>query len=335
MQKVKTFCLMAVALLLLSTFVSCIYDNEECPPSVTNKVVRISVDWSKFDKEVPSGMTVMVFPKDEQTSKSVLTNDITHAFFSLATGHYSTFVFNQSTTEFGTMTFVNMDSYASAKAVVVEKTSNWFARADKERLAVEPEWLAAGHVDDFDVGDEDTTYVDMEAHNAICTVTVTVRVPGIYNLRSVRGSLTGIANGYLLGLGKTTTDTVTYVMEKWTKAVDKNDATMGTLTTTFHCFGLPDSHQDVANANRLYISLLLVDNKTQKDFVFDVGDKFEKGGSVAGGNLSGDANLQVSLNVNVELADPLPDVKPVDGADGAFDVEIKDWGTPEDVNMNM
>lgn len=335
MQRVKIFCLMAVALLLLSSFASCIYDNEECPPSSTDKVVRILVDWSKFDKEVPSGMTVMVFPKEGLTPKSALTNDITHADFSLATGHYSSFVFNQSTTEFGTIEFVDMESYTAAKAKVTEKTSSWFARADKERLAVEPEWLAAGQMDDLEVADKDTTCVPLEAHNAICTVTVTVRVPGIYNLRSVRGALSGIADGYLLGLGKTTTDTVTYVMEKWTKAVDKDDATMGTLTTTIHCFGLPDGHLDEALSNRLDISVLLVDNKTQMDYTFLVGDRFEKSEDSQDENVAGNVNLQLALNVKVDIPAPLPDVKPVDGSDGSFDVEIDDWGMPEDVNMNV
>lgn len=335
MQMMRKVNFTTICLFLLATLASCIYDHEECTPTPSDKLVRFRVDWSKFDKEVPSGMTVTVFSKESISSKSVLTNDISHADFLLTPSHYNAFVFNQSTTEFGTLEFYDMDSFDAAKAVVAEKTSKWFVRADRERLAVEPEWLAVGQVVDVEVSDEDTTLVEMEAHNTISTVTVIVRVPGIHNLRSVRGSLSGIADGYLIGQDKATTDTITYLLEKWTKEVDKDDATKGTLTATFRCFGLPDGHLNEAVSNRLDISVLLVDNKTQLDYTFAVGDRFKKSEEQQEGETSGNVNLQLSLDVKVEIPDPLPDVKPVDGSDGSFEVEIEDWGKPEDVNMNI
>ena len=62
-------------------------------------MVRINVDWHLFDKEVPTGMTVMVFPWSGGAPHTVLTNEITHADFSLEPGKYHVLVFNQSTTD--------------------------------------------------------------------------------------------------------------------------------------------------------------------------------------------------------------------------------------------
>ena len=42
-----------------------------------------------------------------------------------------------------------------------------------------------------------------------------------------------------------------------------------------------------------------------------------------------------SLHVDVELPNPLPDVKPSEGSSGGFDVTVKDWGKPEDIDMEL
>ena len=95
-------------------------------------MVRINVDWHLFDKEVPTGMTVMVFPWSGGAPHTVLTNEITHADFSLEPGKYRILVFNQSTTEFGSLDFLGMDSYETARAVVQHTTSRWYSRGDNE-----------------------------------------------------------------------------------------------------------------------------------------------------------------------------------------------------------
>lgn len=67
---------------------SCIYDDySSCPPKDGRRLVRINVDWRLFDKEVPTGMTVMVFPWSGGAPHTALTNDITHADFSLEPGN--------------------------------------------------------------------------------------------------------------------------------------------------------------------------------------------------------------------------------------------------------
>ena len=315
--------------LFIILFTSCIYeDYSGCPQNDNRKMVRINVDWHLFDKEVPTGMTVMMFPWSGGAPQTVLTNEITHADFSLEPGKYRILVFNQSTTEFGTLDFQGMDSYETARAVVQHTTSRWYSRGDNELIGVEPEWLASDKLDEFDVSD-DFSEVTLTPKNVLSQIQVSVKVPGIKNLRYVRGSLTGISEGFLLGQGKPLQSKVTYLLETWTKSVDENDATLGTLKTSVKCFGLPETaHLDAEN-NKLSLSALLIDNKTQIDHQFVVGDKFQKDDN------SSELGYTVTLHVDVKVPEPLPEVKPSEGSSGGFDVTIQDWGKPEDIDMEL
>lgn len=315
--------------LLTILFASCIYDDySDCPQESDRKMVRINVDWHLFDKEVPTGMTVMVFPWSGGAPHTVLTNEITHADFSLEPGKYRVLVFNQSTTEFGTLDFLGMDSYETARAVVQHTTSRWYSRGDDELIGVEPEWLASDKLDEFDVSD-DFSEVTLTPKNVLSQIQVSVKVPGIKNLRYVRGSLTGISEGFLLGQGKPLLSKVTYLLESWTKTIDVNDATLGTLKTSVKCFGLPETTQLDADNNKLSLSALLIDNKTQIDHQFAVGDKFQKDDN------SSELGYTVTLHVDVKVPEPLPEVKPSEGSSGGFDVTIQDWGKPEDIDMEL
>ena len=315
--------------LLTILFASCIYDDySDCPQESDRKMVRINVDWHLFDKEVPTGMTVMVFPWSGGAPHTVLTNEITHADFSLEPGKYRILVFNQSTTEFGTLDFLGMDSYETARAVVQHTTSRWYSRGDDELIGVEPEWLASDKLDEFDVSD-DFSEVTLTPKNVLSQIQVSVKVPGIKNLRYVRGSLTGISEGFLLGQGKPLLSKVTYLLESWTKSVDENEATLGTLKASVKCFGLPETVSPDAENNQLSLSALLIDNKTQVDHQFAVGDKFQKDDN------SSELGYTVTLHVDVKVPEPLPEVKPSEGSSGGFDVTIQDWGKPEDIDMEL
>ena len=315
--------------LLTILFASCIYDDySDCPQESDRKMVRINVDWHLFDKEVPTGMTVMVFPRSGGAPHTVLTNEITHADFSLEPGKYRVLVFNQSTTEFGTLDFLGMDSYETARAVVQHTTSRWYSRGDDELIGVEPEWLASDKLDEFEVSD-DFSEVTLTPKNVLSQIQVSVKVPGIKNLRYVRGSLTGISEGFLLGQGKPLLSKVTYLLESWTKSIDENDATLGTLKASVKCFGLPETVSPDAENNQLSLSALLIDNKTQVDHQFAVGDKFQKDDN------SSELGYTVTLHVDVKVPEPLPEVKPSEGSSGGFDVTIQDWGKPEDIDMEL
>lgn len=221
-----------------------------------------------------------------------------------------------------------MDSYETARAVVQHTTSRWYSRGDDELIGVEPEWLASDKLDEFEVSG-DFSEVTLTPRNVLSHIQVSVKVPSIGYLRSARGSLTGISEGFLLGQGKPLQSKVTYLLETWTKSVDENDATLGTLKASVKCFGLPETAHPDAENNKLSFSALLIDKKTQVDYQFAVGDKFKEDEN------SSELGYFSSLHVDVELSKPLPDVKPSEGSSGGFDVTVKDWGKPEDIDMEL
>lgn len=323
-------------MLLVNLLCSCINDSlDGCDPK--GKLVRFDVDWSKFDKEVPTGMTLRIFPMNGGKPREVLSNDISSVDFSLPPGRYSAFVFNQSPSEFGTLEFRNMDSFETAEVVVLtEKQEDTKVRYGELRIAMEPEWLAVDRVTDFVIEeDKDTTIISLAPLNVVCKTTVKASVSGIYNLRSVRGTMTGVASAYLLGKDSLTMDTVTYAMSKWTKKVDQTDATKGVVLSSFYSLGLPSEHKAESSQNLLEISTLLVDNRTQKDYTFEVGNRFEYGDDPTEDSSFGVKNI--TLNVSVDIPERLPDVKPADDktSGGGFDVDVEKWGDPIDIDINI
>ncbi len=337
-------CMVAAALLS-----SCRH-KELCLMHPHTADVTIVADWSEFDKQTPTGMTVMVYPQEEG-GKAVRhqTHDISHADMGLPVGIYNSIVFNQSQPEFGSVLFRGMDSYETAEVYCNSSKSSWYqTKTDEERLGEEPEWLGTSRHEGAAVTKEmlyATTEATLSAQsrsslefiiaehtpeNIIYTIRVTVHIRGIYNLRSARASLTGLAEGYFLGKGRYSASKITQLIEQWSTTVDKNDPTKGTINAVFTCFGLPDGHTGIPEDNLLSLSLLLVDNKTIKDYTFEVGDKF-----IHYDGEEAEVNISLSLELDLELGETLPDVKPVDGTNSAFDATVNDWGEEENYEIEI
>lgn len=341
--------------LFLLLFTSCDY-KELCYDHPHNTVakVKIPVDWTEFEKEQPTGMTVMAFPLDGSEAKMLLTNDLRAAELSLEEGQYNILVFNQSTTEFGSFHFEGMDQYSTAKVVANPTTSRWYkSRSNEDRTISEPEWLATGRINNLTVTQDmvksDTTVVidTITPLNVVYTVSVRVHVKGIYNVRSARASLSGMAEGYELSTGKPTTSSITQLLESWTLTHDEDNPSNGVLSCEITSFGLPADHRNIPSENEFNLSLLLVDNKTQLDYTFEVGDKFVKGEDNAspGGNhhhstsadidLPTEAEVELSLAVETQVETALPDVKPEGGSAGGFDATVEDWGDEEHIDIGV
>lgn len=312
--------------------------------------VRIDVDWSGFEKEVPTGMTVLVYDDNGDLVESHLTNTTTHAYVSLEAGTYHSIVYNQSTSEFGSVKFNGMDNYATAEVCTRPVVSKWYkTKAEEERVGADPEWIGADRVENSvvtpEMVDETTehfvlesktragremSYVIAEHHplNIIYTVYVTIHVDGIYNLRSARASLEGLAEGYVFHKEGPTASIVTQLLESWDMTQDKTDPTKGYVTSKITCFGLPDGHKGLPEENPFVFSALLVDNATIAQFPFEVGDKFRK--RVVDG-----VEQEMEYEIELWLSVPLPDVPPAGGSSSGFDAIVEEWGDEIEQNIQM
>lgn len=312
--------------------------------------VRIEVDWSRFKVEQPTGMTVMVYDQEDGGERlaTQLTNTITHAEFLLPEGLYRSIVFNQSLSEFGSLSFRGLDNYHTAEVYAIPATNTrWYVnRGEDTRVVTEPEWLGTSCNEDMLVTEAMVNQTTEERHNAssraltrnsfpigshvvqnvIYIVDVTVHIKGIYNLRAARASLSGLAEGYLMGQARPNGNTVVQLLEEWSIKQDTQDPTQGSISSRIACFGLPHGHEGMPEENLFELEVLLVDNKTRMKFPFYVGDRFER-------NIEEDVYLSLSLELTLD--DPLPDVKPENDSGSGFSAEVDDWGPEENIDINM
>ena len=338
-----------VAILL---FASCEH-KELCYKHPHTTKVRIDVDWSKFIKyEIPTGMTLMLYPQFSETGViSSLSNTTSHAIVNLGADRYHVMVFNQSGSEFGSITFRGLDKQETAEVIVNEHKSRWYSvRNEYEKVATDPEWLGVGNIGNAEVTQQmidaevaatmggatrsgETVIATITPLNIVHTVKVKVHIKGIYNLRSARGSLNGMAEGYHLTAMQPLGSKVTHLMEEWTMKRDAADPTMGVIEASFTSFGLPSGHQSTAEENMLTLSMLLVDNKTVMEFSFSVGDKFTSNQN--GDNVEEEDGVQLHLYLELSPNITLPDVQPEGGSSGGFDATVDDWGDEEEFEVGV
>ena len=269
----KRICFAALSLLLIA--LSSCNHKELCYHHPHTAKVRVNVDWSQFTEESPTGMTVMVFPSKGGKPQTSLTHTLDRAYFNLEAGLYHTVAFNQSPSEFGSLEFQHMDNYDKAQVVSASENPRWYTgRSDGGRVAAQPEWIATDNHEGDEVSErmveearlaskknsadqKEYLLCSLTPRNIVYTVDVRVHIRGVYNLRSARAALDGMAEGYRLAASKPTTTMSTYLMESWSLTVDKTDPTVGYIDGTLYCFGLPDGHRAQADDNQFTLSLLL------------------------------------------------------------------------------
>lgn len=305
--------------------------------------VKVPVDWGEFFETKPTGMTVMAFPEDEHRPTVALSNDLESAEMPLSAGDYRVLVFNQSTDEFGSFHFEGMDKFSTACIKANELSSEWYGNGMDKSIIVNPEWLAAGRLEHVSVTDEmvdssDSIYVTdtVRPQDAIYRIYVHIHVKGIYNIRSARASLDGMADGYVFSTNKPTATRKTQLLEHWNIVQDKDNPANGVLSAKIRSFGLPDGHRNLPTENVLRLSLLLVDNKTRCDFTFEVGDKFKRGDEDEDNGIHLPTADEENLDLSLGIETTLPDVKPEGSSSGGgFDAKVDDWGDDIDIDVGM
>lgn len=380
--------LLACMALLLVVLNGCNH-KELCYHHPHTARVRINVDWSEFDRETPTGMTVKVYSVDGSAPITSVGHTLDHATFDLGAGLYNTLTFNQSVSEFGSVSFRDMDNFHAASVVTNAITSRWYkGRSEGEVVVTNPEWLASGsdtdnrvteemvehtrHEQSQNVAQQSLTEHLLTTHvpqNLIYTVYVKVRIAGIHNLRSARGALDGWAQSVKLASRQPDNNKVTHLLENWSLKLDSTDVTKGYIKASFNCLGFPFGHQELPEDNKFMLSLLLVDNKTQLDRIFHVGDKFivdpeddhilylilDWGDGLPDDDPDPDPepdpdpdpdpdpnpdpdpdpDPEPDPKPEPDPEDPLPDVKPEGGSASGFDAIVLPWGDEMDYDIIM
>ena len=269
-------------------------------------------------------MTVFLY-KDGEAPQSYTTSDVDKAELNITAGHYKLFVMNQSMTEFGGITFKDMNSYENAEAVISKVASKWYAIMkgviasqegdDLPGVGIQPEDLGIAIADEFTISEEevknfqyeyakwrkgkgkqdgdgeapDDAPIDQDApalrtvkavaHNVVSRLHIKIYFKNIPTLYSVRTSMEGLADSYLITQNTTSRQDVAQLIEKWDIHITSTDGTEGYVESTIHTFALPNGVKSVAQrnpqANVFTVQALHADRKTITEEVYPVGDKFK------------------------------------------------------------
>lgn len=323
--------------------------------------VKVGVDWSGFSHiEQPTGMTAYVWPHDpEEEIHRFVTHNINSITLDLEEGLYSAFVFNQTDSEYATLQFFNMDDFEKAEVRIRPTKSNWYStKIPDTKLGTEPEWLALDCIQDLEVTDEMVAIAEEEylaglpeankhakartvqrsqydigtlvPKSIIKQIDLYVHMENFVYLRSALGAIEGMAEGCYISSGKTTSGRIAHEIGAWGVKYDIDDTgaenlMKGAIKASITTFGLPSVHTGQPDDNILYVRLLLVDEETILEMEFPIGDIIKDLNNYDGTQT--DENGQVIWpELHLYWPEPLPEVEPVGGSGGAFDVGVGDWG---------
>lgn len=341
---------------------SCSHEQELYLPgeAQSGASVRIFIDWKEFlHRETPTGMTIVLFQHGDSLIKegkqcyhisSKTTNNTAWEDFYLLPAKYTAYVFNQSQSEFGTLSFANLDDWDLAEVTAKSCTSKWYTAKkiqaisadiglDSTNLTKEPlvnsvEWLGTASKDILltqemiDSASVSCLTLDtLHVKNIVYTVTVYVHIKNIGSLRSARASIQGLAHGYKLGTHSPCEKKATQLLDKWSLKIDSTSTDSktkcGTIKAQIATLGLPQGHNGKPTENILHLECLLR-NDSIMTFNYPVGDRFK--------NDSND-NKDLNLTIDITMKDPLPNIPTYDDNASAFDVTVDDWGDEQCVFM--
>jgi hypothetical protein len=307
-----------------------ISDPSEACTSSRPRRVRIEVDWSQFEEEVPEGMSVILYTDGSNEPTILSTNEVTHVETLLEEGTYHVAVINYSPEEFTNLRFAEMHSMASALLTTYAVTDPWYKPGRAyEGVNEQPETFGYDADTYLEVYEELFDSVEVVRLTELTPLVVTPRVEvviharGLQYITSLRGALSGMAAGYYPSLGRPTQVSTTFLMEDWnlTRSTWNRDA--GTLTTTLTTFGRPYGFTSAPEEQYLTLEATRTDGQR---FTMDipVGDRFER---------ISRTHLRIEVGDSLIVEAPASQLPGTSGS--GFEADVSDWGEAEDWNFEF
>jgi len=341
--------------------------------------VELVTDWSEAEARPNGMTAWFINNDYSGYNRNYKTSEVTHTWLSLPRGNYTGLVFDYSPEEYGHIQFVNMDDPDLAEVclkpaadqpkadetelfgdVAVPAGMQGIERNEENGLYIvkaEPDAINLDALHDVDiVTGSDGDYIlwkEREQYeSSLVTQTlnawpkpivwklhVLVYVKGIYYMNSVRASIAGLADGYMMSQGMHSEDVCLQALDEWSsKTIGEN---IGTISTTAMTFGLPEYgvgggengvatreddegvvHEYLSNL-RLNLQFLLRDQETVLDYHYDCQPYV---------NIFED-QLVVRIDIPIELAPELPYVEAKGSA--GFDATVSPWEDGGTVETTM
>ncbi len=332
--------------LLLSVLASCHKRDEE----VLEATIWLEVDWSHFNKESVTGMSVYCYPRTGGSCKLLKTNSTSGTIVNLPAGTYDFIVMNQSEREFGGIEFSGMDSFDTASALLVSKPVSW----QKELSSVyDPEWLAFDRYEGLVVTEQMTkmnpdsctvdprggivaSVISLQPENVTYKANIKVHIRNLDKVYAVRGILSSMAGGICMSDGDVSSfEPLVKAMDEWERRI-AGDLINGTISTEFYSFGPVPVEQALRNCE-LDLKCLLVDSRTVSSFHYKIGQFMEvdeKNKTIT--IVIGDSEMEpepASENSDPRAPLLIPDDVESGGTGSSYGVDLRDWDELIDVEV--
>lgn len=324
-------CFRTLALFAVIMLMSCehkeLVTTTNCGTAKAN--VRVDVDWSLFDEETPTGMTVAFFSKDKQKIDFRSTNDVFSYVTQLAPGVYHVGVLSQSPDELDTVEFTGVQS-GSMPMIVGKSTSIPSFMPDElkdERVKVEPQIIGYDYVYNLVVpADADTTVVvRLEPRRIDYTVDICVEVTGYSRIQKVYGVLTGMSAGYNAVADEPVNTVASFGVDEWSLSMLNAEEEHGLLKSTLRTFGVAHAEPDNVRDINLKVYLQLSETKIT-EYTFAVGKCFEKHNNRW-------YSIYIDTPIEIPASHGSTGNKPPTNNSSGFDATVDGWGDNTELNF--
>lgn len=247
--------------------------------------VNIIPDWSEAGG-VPKGCETFVYDRDGALIRTVLSKRTDTIRLELPPGTYQALTITYSESEYGSIDIAGKESLLDIRAESPEGAPAWRAPGMTRTTAAEPEWIASGLTNPFEVTEEearsslvlyheyrkrinaDGSYgftarsvkdIPLRVRNDISDLEIEIWVSDIRKVRDARAVFGGMATGWSLSEDRPLDDTLGVSVERWRRHIEGLEAP-GRLTASANCFGIPGRFPDPdtnpgSNVMTLYLSM--------------------------------------------------------------------------------
>ena len=315
-----------------------------------NALIPIGTVWTLADIE-PQNITALFYNQDN--GKLVLehrfenTPNRIQTYASVPAGKYTVVIFNELRGQIEGVGIRGHENLSTLEAYAAPDP-NFKNRSDDNAYVYDPDILASVVVHDFDVTDEMISYshlyydgkavnqsmkesletlVGLEPLRKVHRFNIVVHVKGLNNARMpALVDLLGIAESYNFRDDKNTRTPAVQQFTMNNRTYDDDLKKDGTISETIYTWGFLGEKPDEANVQRdspvkMDFLFMLVDaERTLVRQIVDVTSSIQ---------LQSEPHGATTLNLYVELPEPLPEVVPEGSGNSGFETEVIDWDVIE------
>lgn len=280
--------------------------------------INIRLDWEGIAGPLPEGVRVIFYPKNAEGRKIDTYLPLKGGEVKVPPGHYSLVVYNYDTE---VVQVREEGSYETIMACTGNCTG--LGPSETEKMVWGPDPFYVATLDDIEIGsEEELPVLEVKPKAIVITYNFEIKTEGLKNVRSIIGSVTGMAECYHLGKG--------YGMCRFSPIYCETGKGDGVIKGTFTCFGIPTLTQARADITQfLELIIVRVDGSKQEAKV-EITEAVKPP--------EDDEPQPPAPEIDIELPEDekivVDDVEvPPDGGGGGMDGDVNDWDDETEVEL--